>query len=49
MLVFCKSNSFRVEGFRVVPQTGIVVENHLCQKVITCQVHTVLMVDKDLA
>ena len=26
--LFCKSNSFRVEGFCVVPKTGIVVKSH---------------------
>ena len=32
ILVSCKSNSFRVQGFRVFPETGIVVESHLCRR-----------------
>jgi len=30
-------SSFRVEGFPVAPKTGIVVESHLCTKVIEYQ------------
>lgn len=32
ILVSCKSNSFRAQGFRVFPETGIVVESHLCRR-----------------